>query len=157
MNLLSPSLIPSLSNAAIILLRFCISFNTFWFTTPRPEDSTAAMRAHVKTIAAVPATRAVADDIVFLADHGADIGARDKLGRTAVHYAAALTDEENIEKLLDISGIDVNQRDDDGWTPLIWACQQRTTYNLITWSMFLSSAGLIYEFGEGSKTKNGRL
>lgn len=69
------------------------------------------------------------DDIDFLVEHGADLRARDKLGRTAVHYAAALADEDDIETLLDLSGIDINQADDDGWTPLLWACQQRKTFN----------------------------
>ncbi|KAI0971287.1 ankyrin repeat-containing domain protein [Xylaria arbuscula] len=71
--------------------------------------------------------------IHFVVEAGADVNVKDipedKLGRTAVHYAAALADEEDLEKLLDLSEIDVNQRDDDGWTPLIWACQQRRTYN----------------------------
>ncbi|KAH8163300.1 hypothetical protein CIB48_g4930 [Xylaria polymorpha] len=69
-------------------------------------------------------------DLAFLVDHGADLGARDKLGRTAVHYAAALADENDVEKLLTLSNIDVNQADDDGWTPLMWASLQRRTWNL---------------------------
>ncbi|RYC54519.1 hypothetical protein CHU98_g11694 [Xylaria longipes] len=70
------------------------------------------------------------NDIDVLLDHGANLGARDKLGRTAVHYTAALGDEKEVEELLKSSKIDVDQRDDDGWTPLMWACLQRKTWNL---------------------------
>ncbi|KAI1747286.1 ankyrin repeat-containing domain protein [Xylaria castorea] len=70
------------------------------------------------------------NDIDVLVDHGADLEARDKLGRTAVHYAAAIGDEKDVEELLKSSKIDVNQSDDDGWTPLMWACLQRKTWNL---------------------------
>ncbi|KAI0117939.1 ankyrin repeat-containing domain protein [Nemania sp. FL0031] len=68
--------------------------------------------------------------IDLLIEYGADLEARDKLGRTVVHYAAALTDEEVIEKLLKLSNIDVDVEDADGWTPLMWACLQRRPWAL---------------------------
>ncbi|KAI0544424.1 ankyrin repeat-containing domain protein [Xylaria curta] len=70
------------------------------------------------------------NDVNILVDHGANLEAKDKLGRTALHYAAAIGDEKDVEELLKSSSIDVNQRDNDGWTPLMWACLQRKTWNL---------------------------
>ncbi|KAI0453579.1 ankyrin repeat-containing domain protein [Xylaria acuta] len=57
--------------------------------------------------------------ICFLVDTGADPEARDKLGRTAVHYTAAIGDEEDVEQILRSSKIGVNQKNNDGWTPLM--------------------------------------
>ncbi|KAI0184788.1 ankyrin repeat-containing domain protein [Xylaria flabelliformis] len=70
------------------------------------------------------------NEVDILVDHGADLEATDKLGRTPLHYAAAVGDEKDVEELLKSSKIDVNQRDIDGWTPLMWACLQRKTWNL---------------------------
>ncbi|CAN8104026.1 unnamed protein product [Discula destructiva] len=55
--------------------------------------------------------------------HEPDIGTiRDKVGRTALHYAAGL-DDELTSKLLQPGQFDVNAPDVDGWTPLMWACR----------------------------------
>ncbi|MFH8342949.1 ankyrin repeat domain-containing protein [Streptomyces sp. AM6-12] len=47
---------------------------------------------------------------------------RDRLGRTAVHYAAAGGDTDGLRMLL-AGGADVGAADDAGWTPLHFAAQ----------------------------------
>ncbi|KAF3022967.1 Ankyrin-2 [Neopestalotiopsis sp. 37M] len=70
-------------------------------------------------------------DIQDLLSIGADPNARDMLGRTAVHYAAAAGNEKAVKVLLNESGVDVNETDIDGWTPLMWACQHNLSFKLI--------------------------
>ncbi|XP_047105181.1 uncharacterized protein LOC124770907 isoform X2 [Schistocerca piceifrons] len=55
---------------------------------------------------------------------GADVGARDELGRTALHYAACRGDVE-VARLLVGAGAAVDARDDCGWTPLHFAAYNR--------------------------------
>jgi len=52
-----------------------------------------------------------------LVEMGADVNAKDRAGRSALHYAAASGDEEMLVFLLD-KGADVNITDGYGWTPL---------------------------------------
>ncbi|MEW2121487.1 ankyrin repeat domain-containing protein [Streptomyces sp. NPDC005474] len=49
---------------------------------------------------------------------------RDRLGRTAVHYAAADGDADGLRVLL-AEGADLKEADDAGWTPLHFAAQAR--------------------------------
>ncbi|EFQ29547.1 uncharacterized protein GLRG_04691 [Colletotrichum graminicola M1.001] len=60
-----------------------------------------------------------------LAKAGADLQATDRFGRTLLHFAASMADEELIEFILRKlpKGHDINVRDNDGWTPLMWACR----------------------------------
>lgn len=53
-----------------------------------------------------------------------DINARDKLGRTALHHAAA-NGHVDIAKVLLANGADVNARSNGNETPLIRACMYR--------------------------------
>ncbi|KAI1115069.1 ankyrin repeat-containing domain protein [Nemania sp. NC0429] len=69
-------------------------------------------------------------DMDVIVKLGADLKARDKRGRTVVHYGAALCDADDVKKLLDDTGVDANNGDDDGWTPLMWACQQRRDWHM---------------------------
>ncbi|KAK8875294.1 ankyrin repeat protein [Apiospora arundinis] len=55
----------------------------------------------------------------------ADLSARDRLGRSALHYAAALGLPSDIRCVAAFPGVDVNDVDVDGWSPLMWAVQQR--------------------------------
>ncbi|TGO61908.1 hypothetical protein BELL_1139g00010 [Botrytis elliptica] len=67
-------------------------------------------------------------DIVIEA--GGDVTAKDKLGRTALHYACQAGRSSSVKKLLDLVGEETaNETDIDGWTPLHWAV--RGTGNMI--------------------------
>ncbi|KAI8966464.1 hypothetical protein F5Y11DRAFT_343524 [Daldinia sp. FL1419] len=80
---------------------------------------------------------------------GADLEARDKLGRTAVHYVAALGDESDLENLLGESEIDINDTGGDGWTSLMWACQQNRDWNFsYDADVFLDSGADIWARGK---------
>ncbi|GKT40023.1 ankyrin-3 [Colletotrichum spaethianum] len=54
-----------------------------------------------------------------------DIQVADKFGRTALHWAAGSKDLELLELILRKlpKGYNINVRDGDGWTPLMWACR----------------------------------
>lgn len=61
----------------------------------------------------------------YLKSRGIDLGALDKQKRTCLHHAAASLRERScavLEYLLE-QGLDPNQRDVDGWTPLFWAAK----------------------------------
>ncbi|KZL84144.1 ankyrin repeat protein [Colletotrichum incanum] len=63
--------------------------------------------------------------IRVLTKAGADMEATDHFGRTALHFAAEANDLELFELILKKlpKGYDINVRDNDGWTPLMWACR----------------------------------
>ena len=52
---------------------------------------------------------------------GADIEARDKNGRTVLHWAALAGNTDVIERVLSLSRSLLDERDIDGWTALHWA------------------------------------
>ncbi|TEY37738.1 hypothetical protein BOTCAL_0513g00030 [Botryotinia calthae] len=67
-------------------------------------------------------------DIVIKA--GGDVNAKDKLGRTALHYASQAGRSSTVKKLLDLVGQEkANEMDIDRWTPLHWAA--RGTGNIV--------------------------
>ena len=49
--------------------------------------------------------------------------------RTALHMATIFMDVETVDKLLKIKNIDYNIRDEDGYTPLMLACQLSKSYD----------------------------
>ncbi|KAI1474286.1 ankyrin repeat-containing domain protein, partial [Daldinia eschscholtzii] len=54
----------------------------------------------------------------------ADIEAKDKLSRSALHWAAQAGHVEVIKHIIQLNPqIDIDQRDIDGWTPLCWAAK----------------------------------
>ena len=57
----------------------------------------------------------------LLLRHGADATLRSNGGFTALHQAAGLGDQEMVRLLLEQEGVDINCRDNDGETPLMWA------------------------------------
>ncbi|KAI0099324.1 ankyrin repeat-containing domain protein [Nemania sp. FL0031] len=52
---------------------------------------------------------------------GADTGVKDKLGRTLLHTAVTSGRVDVVEKCLSITNGLINEPDNDGWTPLLWA------------------------------------
>ncbi|KAI1427614.1 ankyrin repeat-containing domain protein [Xylaria sp. FL1777] len=52
---------------------------------------------------------------------GADTQVKDKLGRTLLHTAVSSGRVDVVEKCLSITSGLVNEPDNDGWTPLLWA------------------------------------
>lgn len=65
-----------------------------------------------------------ADGIKLLAEAGAEVDVKDKLGRMPVHFAASSPSNSCIEYLLDMhKHVDINVADQDGWTPLLWAAR----------------------------------
>lgn len=55
-----------------------------------------------------------------------DFAAKDRVGRVALHYAALSGNRQLIEAVLERSrriGLDINVKDSDGWTPLLWAAR----------------------------------
>ncbi|KAM0445935.1 hypothetical protein ACHAO4_009645 [Trichoderma viride] len=61
----------------------------------------------------------------LLVNAGADLQAPDNLGRTPLHLAAGYGYLNGVEALLKRlpKNTDINVRDRDGWTPLMWSCK----------------------------------
>lgn len=62
-----------------------------------------------------------ADMTRLLMEHGADLEATDAHGRTRLHRAAAAADDRDAVGFLLGLGLDINSRDDAGWTPCRYA------------------------------------
>ncbi|KAG9500800.1 hypothetical protein J7337_006480 [Fusarium musae] len=61
-----------------------------------------------------------------------DFSATDVVGRVPLHYAVMRGDIELAQAVLERSkraGVDVNVKDDDGWTPLLWAARTSPIWN----------------------------
>lgn len=59
------------------------------------------------------------ENLDIIMAEGGDITARDKLGRTALHYASQASHVRTVRRLLDLLGREmVDEVDIDGWTPL---------------------------------------
>ena len=58
---------------------------------------------------------------------GADVDETEKRwGCTAMHYAAMYNNVEVATQLLEVGGANVNQQDDSGWTPLMYAVREES-------------------------------
>jgi hypothetical protein len=77
---------------------------------------------------------------------GADVQARDAIGRTALMYAAENGDPTTVQMLL-IHGADVNTRDWQGWTALIYAAENG---DLSTVQTLLANKANVNARSEGS-------
>lgn len=54
---------------------------------------------------------------------GADLDAKDLCGRTVLHWAVIGGNVDVIERVLSLNRVLLEERDEDGWTPLLWACR----------------------------------
>jgi len=82
------------------------------------------MNIHEKLFQAVHQNKI--DKVLELIEMGADIGAREELGRTPLHYACAYSETE-IALILIEKGADIGARDNVGRTPLHSACYNGKT------------------------------
>ncbi|SCV58166.1 related to ankyrin 1 [Fusarium fujikuroi] len=61
-----------------------------------------------------------------------DFAVRDVAGRVPLHYAVMTEDVELVEVVLERServGVGIDVKDDDGWTPLLWAARAARIWN----------------------------
>jgi ankyrin repeat protein len=65
------------------------------------------------------------DHVSLLSKHPWLFKSPDKMGRTAIHYAVASGDIKVVRRVFELSGCSIDEKDLDGWTPLMWAvrCQ----------------------------------
>jgi ankyrin repeat protein len=61
------------------------------------------------------------ENFQLILDAGGDVEARDKMGRTALHWAAIGGLVDVVARVISLSRGLVDQADNDGWTPLLWA------------------------------------
>jgi ankyrin repeat protein len=59
---------------------------------------------------------------------GADVESRDKMGRTALHWAVIGCSLDILDRVISLSRGFVDQTDNDGWTPLLWAARGTSVY-----------------------------
>jgi ankyrin repeat protein len=69
----------------------------------------------------------------LILDAGANVEVRDNMGRTALHCATLGSLIDVVERVISLSKGLVDQADNDGWTPLLWAARAvGTDYNSAT-------------------------
>ncbi|UKZ48602.1 hypothetical protein TrVGV298_002828 [Trichoderma virens] len=101
------------------------------------------------------AALSTAEHLALLIKSGADIFAKDKIGRSCIHYAASSGRVDLVEKILDYMEDAINEEDNNGWTPLLWAtrsCGQEKSetdgcFNVI--NILLERGANLFVRGEG--------
>lgn len=63
--------------------------------------------------------------IEYLIDCGAVLGTKDTKGMTCLHLAARQGHPDLIKLLLNTGKFDMNEKDDGGWTPIMWAAEDK--------------------------------
>ena len=59
----------------------------------------------------------------LILDSGADVDVADKTGRTALHWASISGMASVVNRIISLSRGSVDQIDNDGWSPLLWAAR----------------------------------
>jgi ankyrin repeat protein len=102
-------------------------------------------------------------NFLAISSAGGDIEAVDKVGRTVLHWAVIGGNVDVIERVLSLNRQLLYQRDNDGWTPLLWACRGAGTV-LVSRSQAVqkavialllkrgADAGVIAEGGGGNRS-----
>jgi len=63
------------------------------------------------------------ENFQLILDAGGDVEVKDKMGRTALHWAAIGGMVDIVARVISLSRGLVDQADNDGWTPLLWAAR----------------------------------
>ncbi|XP_031553067.1 histone-lysine N-methyltransferase EHMT1-like isoform X2 [Actinia tenebrosa] len=63
--------------------------------------------------------------VIYLIDAGASLRVKDQGGMTLLHVAARRGHDEIIRILLDSKKFNINQKDDGGWTAIMWAAEDK--------------------------------
>ncbi|KAL3424923.1 ankyrin unc44 [Phlyctema vagabunda] len=61
--------------------------------------------------------------VQLLLDAGVDVKTKTKIGQLPLHFAVVSGNLELIELILTRTNVSINEPDEDGWTPLMWACR----------------------------------
>ena len=75
---------------------------------------------------------ATAADVSRCLAGGADLEARDKYGRTPLHFAAEFSETPAVVVALLAAGADLEAQDEGGWTPLHYAAEGSKTPAVVT-------------------------
>lgn len=63
------------------------------------------------------------ENLQQIVSSGVDVNARDTMGRNAMHWAVISGSLDVVERVLSLSRRLLDQPDNDGWTPLLWAAR----------------------------------
>ncbi|KAL7930532.1 ankyrin repeat protein [Trichoderma chlorosporum] len=72
------------------------------------------------------------NSVQYLRSHGCDIHAIDRAGRNILHYAAICGDDDIINRILKLPGIEIDAVDNDGWTALCWAVRATNRWRQVS-------------------------
>ncbi|VTT80701.1 unnamed protein product [Fusarium fujikuroi] len=94
-------------------------------TSPQDQDSLDRKTVHLACYNSLTVLN-------LLEIPNSDFAVRDVAGRVPLHYAVMTEDVELVEVVLERServGVGIDVKDDDGWTPLLWAARAARIWN----------------------------